>query len=54
MKILHGIFDLSKVSLLEQENLDTNITDKHTRVNQYFSRNLNDVGVGLWWEFFFL
>ena len=42
MKILHGIFDLSKVSLLEQENLDTNITDKHTRVNQYFSRNLND------------
>ena len=42
MKILHGIFDLTKVSLLEQENFNTNTTDKHTLVNQYFSMNLND------------
>ena len=42
MKILHGIFDLTKVSLLEQENFNTNTTDKHTLFNQYFSMNLND------------
>ena len=42
MKILHGIFDLRKVTLLPQEDFEVNVTDMHTRVNQYFSMNLND------------